>query len=676
MFSCAKPQTPINSGKKMIQIKYLIISSIFLLITTANSLAGEVRAADAQTAKALTAGSEVVKDLPVEPANREFKTLMPFGNEFFHAAATLSFANREKVPVPRQYRIGPKDKISLVMGGVINASYRLTVDGNGRINIPRIGSIFVTGMTFEEMSKQVIKKSEEIEMVTVDISMTALKTIPILVRGEVKRPGPHTIGAFATVTEALILAGGPNENGSVRNVLVRRKGITVASFDLYDLLLKGFKSKDITLMAGDEVFVSVKGPAVGITGSVSRPAIYELNDRYDLENLISLAGGIIPATEDCRIQVERITGKERKVIYDVSEQDIKLKKSVNPILQDKDLVRISPLVKISATLRLNGNVVPPGKDDTKPEIKPEIKTQLSLPDKISQSEIGSDRKPPESAVLPGQNIPASDSLQFVTFSGEFKVPGRYPIQKGEKLSSVIKRAGGYTDNAYLRGAYLTRESVRQVQQQNLDDMAQRIQRELFPQGAAGFAKGTDTGKVKVIQTEAELKQRFVDHMKSLKATGRLTIVITPLPILKGSAHDIEMENGDNFYLPQKSNVVNVIGAVMSEGPHICNDKWDYREYISAAGGYAKYADEPNIFVIKVDGSARKLLSQGLFIEWNKRNARWEIKAFGQEINQIESGDVIVIPETLTHITWLKQISDINQLLMNTSVLTGRVLRLW
>jgi protein involved in polysaccharide export with SLBB domain len=514
---------------------------------------------------------------------------------------------------------------------------------------------------------------EETAGVNVDISMYALKTILVSVRGEVRRPGPHTIGAFATVTDALFSAGGPRETGSVRNVQVRRKGITVASFDLYELLLKGFKSKNITLMAGDEVFVPVKGPEVGITGSVRRPAVYELKDRYDLENLIGLAGGVIPATETWRIQVERITGNERKVIYDVSEQDLNLKKSVPPSLQDRDLVRISPFAERSAVaaVHLNGNVVPPGKD----EIKPEMKPLRPLPDKTYPSGGGEGRKPEQAAARSGQNIPAGDSLKFVTLSGEFKLPGRYPIQKGEKLSSVIERAGGYTNNAYLRGACFTRESVRQVQQQNLNDMAQRIRRELFPPGAVSSATEPDTGKIKAMQAEAELKQRFVEYMKSLKATGRLTIIVTDLRLLKGSAQDIEMENGDNLHLPQKSNVVNVIGAVMSEGPHIYDDKWNYREYISAAGGYARYADEPNIFAIKVDGSARKLTG-GLFIEWSHRNARWEITAFGKEIKQIESGDVIVVPEKLTHIAWLKQIKDITQLLMNTAVLTGRVLRLW
>jgi protein involved in polysaccharide export with SLBB domain len=631
-------------------------------------------AANTQTAAALKAGPEVAKALPVGPADREFATLTPFGHEFFRTAATVTTTaawdatDRKNVPASMQYRVGPEDRINLVLGGGINARYELTVDGTGRIDIPRIGSVFVVGMTFEEMSKQIIKKLEETAGVKVDISMNALKTIPIFVRGEVHRPGPHTVGAFATVTDALFFAGGPTETGSVRNVQVRRKSITVASFDLYDLLLKGFKLKDITLVAGDEVFVPVKGPEVGITGSVRRPAVYELKDRYDLENLIGLAGGVIPATETWRIQVERIIGNERKVIYDVSEQDLNRKKPVPLSLEDRDLVRISPLAV--AAVHLNGDAMPPGKDVINPQMKP----RRSLPDKTDPSGGGEGRKSEQAAALSAQNITASDSLKFVTLSGEFKIPGRYPIQKGEKLSSVIKRAGGYTNNAYLRGAYFTRESVQQVQQQNLNNMAQRIWQELFPPGAVNVAAKPDTDEIKAMQAESELKQRFVEYMKSLKATGRLTIIVTNLRLLKGSAQDIEMENGDNLHLPQKSNVVNVIGAVMSEGPHIYDYNWDYRKYISAAGGYARYADEPNIFVVKVDGSARKL-SRG-FIEWINGNEREETTALGQEIKQIESGDVIVVPEELKHIAWLKQISDINQLLMNTAVLTGSVLRLW
>ena len=797
--------------------------------------------ANTLTAEALKAGPEVANTLPAESADREFATLMPFGHEFFQSAtsgaatagkttaattptttAGTAPAPGQSIPVPMQYRVGPEDKVSLVLSGGINARYELIVDGNGRIDIPRIGSVFVGGMTFEEMSKQVIKKTEETAGLNVDISMNAMKTFPVSVRGEVRRPGPHTVGAFATITDALISAGGPSERGTVRNVQVRRKGITVASFDLYDLLLKGSKSKDITLMAGDEVFVPVRGPAVGIAGSVRQPAVYELKDRDDLENLIGLAGGVIaspsltpipaaeatqprdiqgtlrhterpapaqttggkqikeaqridkstrmqevgrvsetPQIQEARrtqevrwIQVERITGNERKVIYDVSIQDLNQRKSFPPSLQDRDLVRVSPLafaggaVAAAAGGGTAGGATPAAAVVATPGAAAETVTGTSAaaaagvspvpldgnvasgqsvpaaagPTAVGAKVVASTVVPPVAldgkvAVAPAASSPldvaVSSPGKFVTLSGEFKRPGRYPIRKGEKLSSVIERAGGYTNNAYLRGAYFTRESVRQSQQQNLNDMADRIAREIIPPGeyATAFDSGTVGAPVagaRSISTfsdaaaaspsagtrpgdigpgprrpaapptmkadELELKQRFVAYMKSLKATGRLTITIAHLRLLKGSTQDVELEEGDILHLPQNGNVVSVIGGVMSEGPHIYDDKWDYREYVSAAGGYARYADEPNVFAIKVDGGVRRL-PRG-FIEWSNRNDRWEITAFGQEIKQTEAGDVIVVPEKLTHIAWLKQVRDLNQLLMNTAVLTGTALRLW
>jgi polysaccharide biosynthesis/export protein len=278
---------------------------------------------------------EALKTMP------EFKTLMPFGYEFFRAATMTN--DRGKIPAPMQYRIGPEDTISLDLGGSIKARYELKVDRNGKISIPGMGSVFVAGMTFEEMSKRIIKKSEETIKVNVDITMNALKTIPVYVRGEVRRPGMHTVGAFATITDVLLFTGGLKKTGSVRNIQVRRKGITVAVFDLYDFLLNGEKYKDIILITWDEIFVPIKGPMVGIIGSVRHPAIYEVKHHYGLENLIGLAGGVIATTKAWRIQVERIVGNERKIIYDVNEQEIQ--NSIAPSLKDRDLVRISPIAK-------------------------------------------------------------------------------------------------------------------------------------------------------------------------------------------------------------------------------------------------------------------------------------------------------------------------------------------
>jgi protein involved in polysaccharide export with SLBB domain len=385
-----------------------------------------------------------------------------------------------------------------------------------------------------------------------------------------------------------------------------------------------------------------KGPEVAITGNVKRPGIYELKGRYDLNNIVALAGGVLSGREDMKVLVRRIEGSDRRTVYNVTAEELNLEASAPPTLKNRDIVRISPF------------------DETYEAATLESKDGDSLSKKRTASS--------------GQAAEAGDQIKYVTLTGEFKLPGRYPIQKGEKISDVIRRAGGYTANAYLRGAYFTRESVRQIQQQRLAAMAERIQSDLFPPGSMTIPEGTDANRIKVLEDEIRLKKRFVEYIHSLKANGRLPVRLAHLRLLKGSTHDIEVEQGDTIHLPQNSNIVNVVGSVMAERPHIYENSWEYLDYIFASSGYSDSADESDTFAIKVDGST-VMLPRG-FVEWNSKNERWELTAFSTEKREIEPGDVIVAPGSIKHIAWLGQLRDITPLLMNTAVLTGTVLKLY
>jgi len=581
--------------------------------------------------------------IPEVIEDKEFTGQKPFGYEFFqqHPIKQTSVKSDSLegniIPVSKQYRVSHGDEINLCLDGKTKKKYNLIVDASGKIDIPRIGFVFVAGMTFEEMSKEVIKKVEKTTSDRVDVSMRAKNTITVYFRGEVPRPMPRILGALSTITEALRFIGGPQESGSLREIQVRRKGITVAYFDLYELLLKGIKYKDITLMDEDEIIVLRKGTEVAINGNVNRPGVYEMKGRYDLDTLIALAGGVKAEDKDLRIQVRRLDNGERRIVYDVRDKEINLKKADAPNLQNRDIVRIVPFAESTTSVEADKKSTPAEEQLT--ETKPHS---------------GKD-----DAVLPLQN--------FVTLTGEFVRPGRYAIQKGEKISSVIERAGGYTNQAYLRGAYFTRESVRKIQQEKLNEIARRVEKELFPRGIAHDG-------IQLMYGERELKRRFVEYIKTLKATGRLTTNIAHLRLLKNSPHDIEMEEGDHLHIPKKSNIVNTVGSVLTEKPHIYNGNWDYREYITASGGYSISADEPDVFAIKVDGSIRKLYRP--FIRWSDQNERWELTAFGRKINQIEDGDVIVVPVEPDNVVWLRQLKDINPLIMNTAVLAGTVLKIY
>ncbi len=242
--------------------------------------------------------------------------------------------------------------------------------------------------------------------------------------------------------------------------------------------------------------------------------------------------------------------------------------------------------------------------------------------------------------------------KYITISGEVKSPGKHVIKKGEKLSSVLEHAGGYTDNAYLRAAVFTRENIRELQQKNLDGMIARLERELFTEGS----------------TQLSSARKFIESLKSLKAAGRISIKLTHLRLLKGSQFDIELEEGDSLYIPLESGVVNVDGAVMSRGSYKYSGKLGYKDYIKMAGGYSEYADNDNIYVLKVDGAVMRPSQE--FISWNDSKSRWELTAFSEDKNGIEPGDTIVVAEKLNRIAWLREIKDITQIIYQIAAMTG------
>jgi len=997
--------------------------------------------------------------------------LKPFGYDFFRDAAIKVVTDSKNIPIPLKYIVGPGDEIRITMWGRANANYNLTVDRDGKISIPTIGPLAVAGMTFEQMSGYLIKQAEQITGTNVDISMGSLRTMQVFILGDVRRPGAYTIGSFATITDALLMAGGPTEIGSMRNIQLKRKDKVIQTFDLYDLLLKGDKSHDVIMQAGDIVFVPVIGPYVGVAGNVKRPALYELKKNFSLEYLFELAGGIIPTAYTQQIQIERTIKNEKKIVIDIDDKSLAQTKSIT--LQDADLIKIFSIVdKDVNVVYLNGNVKKGGKyaltpgmrirdilrDETellpethfnyalikrfqsqgketklipfnlgdlllkhdpaanlelqaqdsiyifskwffqdKPtftisgevrksgqfdlaenfkvkdailtagdltknaylkkgeivrvnkkkeyqtiyfdvakaladdpdenilirdedgiiihslyeekwkeavEIAGEVKnpgeyqlteklrvsdlifkaggqTRNTLLDeaelyrtdwktkevtlqkinlrKALQNDIGdnlelkdldrlivhsiwekvfkknvavagevkkpgtyefgekmtvrdliftaggqtrdtllteaelyrTDVKTKEVTLKtvnldkamqgdPGNNLlledldrlvihsiwetvykknvviegdilkpgayPLADNMtvrdlvfaagsvlesaaiddaeissqvidqknqagivhrridlakaivgdpehnitlkpydrvfikhipdwrpeKYVTVAGEIKFPGRYLIKKGEKLSSLIERAGGFKDEAYLRGAVFTRERVRELQQQSLIDMADRLERDLLAASAGNVSTALSTEEVEAKKVELLQKQKFIDTIRKLKATGRMSIYLTNQRLLKGKENDIALEEGDNLLIPQKNSVVNVAGAVMAQGTYLYSYKQDYEDYINQTGGYSRFADKDNVFVMKVDGSARKL-SRSFFDFGSSRTAT---NQFGQRIKSIEPGDTIVVPEKTERIAWLREIRDITQILMNTAVAAGVAINLF
>ncbi len=205
------------------------------------------------------------------------------------------------------YVIGPGDELLIRLWGPQTLNSQLTVDTNGEIYIPKVGTIHVAGLRYDQLQKQLTSDISRIyRNFNLSINLGHMRSIQVYIVGEAKRPGAFTISSLSTVLNALFASGGPSVQGSLRNIQIRRGAQPPMQFDLYDLILHGDKSKDVQLEQGDTIFIPATGPQVALAGSVRHPAIYELRDNVRLSAIIQYAGGFSSTAAADRITLERI----------------------------------------------------------------------------------------------------------------------------------------------------------------------------------------------------------------------------------------------------------------------------------------------------------------------------------------------------------------------------------
>ncbi|MFS2023574.1 SLBB domain-containing protein [Massilia sp. CT11-137] len=230
-----------------------------------------------------------------------------FGSEFFVNTAS-TFAPIMNSPVPNDYPLGPGDELMIRGWGTIDIDYRATIDRNGTINIPTVGSVALAGVkagNAENVIRAAIARLYK--GVTVNVNFGQLRAITIYVVGQANRPGTYTVSSLSTLVTALFASGGPNANGSMRRVQVKRGGMVAAELDLYSFIAKGDKSADIKLLDGDTIYIPPAGGFVALVGKVNTPAIYELkNGNETVESMLDYAGGLPVVADPRRAFLERI----------------------------------------------------------------------------------------------------------------------------------------------------------------------------------------------------------------------------------------------------------------------------------------------------------------------------------------------------------------------------------
>ena len=480
-----------------------------------------------------------------------------FGADLFGDVPS-TFAPFDGAQANQDYLIGAGDELQIRGWGMVDIDISATVDRSGSIYIPRVGSVKVNGVRYGDLQGY-LKKAVGKFFTNFELSASIAQThsLQVYVVGHAVRPGTYTLGAMSSLLNALFTSGGPDASGSMRNIQLKRAGQTVATFDVYDMLLKGDKSRDLTLRDGDVIYIPEVGPLVALTGNVKRPAIFELKGPATLQDVTSWAGGFDSAASSKQVIVEKSINNRFQSILDVTV--------------DKD--------GGSSALA----AVPVASTDI---------LRVFSPGAIA--------------------VPSQLQVEYVRVAGEVKQTGVIKLNKGETLRELMSRIGGATENGYIYATELRRDSIRAAQQARLDEIADRFERELDSAAAARAASTTDKENANKVVMEAEQQRRIVQKLRTVKATGRIVLELPDGDAQVKNLPDVPLRDGDSVYIPRRPSTVDVLGSVFQQNTFVYRPKRTISNYVDLAGGVTDGADKSEMYVVRADGTAQSGRNTGWF----------------------------------------------------------------
>ena len=663
------------------------------------------------------------------------------------------------LPAGPEYVLGSGDDVVIDIWGGISQQISRVVDREGRISLPEAGPVTVAGISQANAEKRIQNALEpQFRNAKVSVSVRRLRTVRIYVVGDVQRPGAYDISSLSTPLNALYVAGGPTGTGSLRIVRHYRGSQLISEMDLYELLLKGVRKSIEHLEPGDTILVPTVGPQVGVSGSVRRPAVYELKSTTDkLENVIEMAGGMTVTSALTEVKVERVEPHQQRITVKVplSAKLNEASTGANSgfIVQDGDRVVVGAIDPYkNQTVYLEGHVYRPGSYPFTPGMKvtdllksyrdvlPEPATHaeivrlqppdyrpyaipfdllgaLSGDESITLQQFDTVRvfgryeidapkvavygqvlRPGEyplsagmtaaglvklaggfnrsayvdSATLASYNvdngqrvvtdqqtvrigaaingdaaadarlkpgdvltilqIPGwSDIGRSVTIKGEVLYPGSYGINEGERLSTFIKRVGGFRATAYPAGLVLEREDVRKLEEKGRDELIARLQTTSAGVRVAPSATGQD--QAAILQAVQAQQQQAIASLRSQPAPGRLVVNITAnIADWENTPNDIPLRAGDVITIPKKPNFVLAYGQVYNANAITYHPGKTAGWYLKQSGGPTQLANKKGIYIVRANGS---VVSSGGTADWFS----------GGVLNtKMQPGDVLVVPE--------------------------------
>jgi protein involved in polysaccharide export with SLBB domain len=450
--------------------------------------------------RVLTDSAQFVADsLRADSLEQVPEELQIFGLDVFRRSGT-EFDPIMAGPVDENYRLGAGDVLVLIITGDVELAHSLEVTREGFVVIPQVGQVFVANLTMRQLEDQLYARLARVysgvrrgrgATTHFQVTVARLRTIQVFVVGEVSRPGSYQVSGAGTVLTALYAAGGPTENGSFRDIAVRRGGELVSTLDVYAYLLRGINTHDIRLESGDVVFVPPRVMPVTVTGKVVRPAIYEFQQGETLRDVIAAAGGFTFDASRRRVQIHRTfpssartaEGQGRTVIDVSSDQLAGDSASAFALAPGDSVVVFAVPERRRGYVTVTGNVWTEGQVGFTSGMQLSEAIQLSggpkpdvylgqilvtrLLSDSSMVQLRSAFRDSTGTVTADLVLQDEDEItvfgrtafrpeRFVTVTGAVREPGEVPYRDGMTLRDAVLLAEGLTEDAYLGEAEIGR----------------------------------------------------------------------------------------------------------------------------------------------------------------------------------------------------------------------------
>ena len=412
------------------------------------------------------------------------KTKKIFGYQLFNSDK-LTFEPDVNIPIPANYTLGIGDQLTINVWGASQQKYQLTIDKSGTINIPDVGPVNLRGVSFEA-GKSLIKSrlmeiyngmAGQFPNTWAEVTLGGGRSIKISVIGEINAPGTYTLPATATAFNALYLSGGPNENGSFREIRLIRDGATIKSIDVYDFLINADPTANVQLREQDILFVPNYKTRVEVAGEVKRKGFFEIKENEKLTDLLKFAGGFDAKAYSRSITITRNNDREREV-RNVTAPDF-----ASFALQNGDFVKVdSILTRFSNRVAITGAVFHPGNYELTPGMKLSdlIKKADGLKEDAFMNRALISRRNADNTlnnisfdpkqVLDGSynlELQKEDEIQIrsirdlreaqtISITGEVLTPKTFEYSDDMTLGDLIFKAGGFREAADISGIEVSR----------------------------------------------------------------------------------------------------------------------------------------------------------------------------------------------------------------------------